>query len=559
MAINAVWLQRDAYPLIWDFGHQYRKALRAYFYLRYSFRPLIDEPSIRALLSRAYGDHPVLARLTSLPYSGLIGSLAVVYGGARHPFFAYVPTTPLYAVLGRSADAAGFLNGAVFMGVLLCSVYAIGRKLASGRAGLLAAVIACAQPPLVGQSRCVILDMPLAAMTTLSLYACLCTEAFRRRRASTFFGVTLGLGVLTKEIFPVFLAGPFVVAAWHAWRARRVDPPYVWRQRRSNLLRSVAIGVGLSAIWWLPYLPSLFKQFVSVGATVGKDYGCPPWHTWAGATYYLRTLLYGQSSLPFVCLFLICLVPFWRRYREVRWHFAGWFVLPLVFFTLMSYKDARFTIPYLPALALVCALGISTIRLLWFRRAASALVAIYSFFFVWAVSFGTGLLPGRFCCTVYGVVLPVFQQDYPLAPHPRVNNWKTREICETIFADLRNRGRSKDAEVLIAVAFDVPEIEYPLRYGTLWDNMEARFLRDGTSVRIKSLWGDPRRAYRANYLLYKEGGRLGPEVRYRIGQIEATVNAVRAVLPQMVLLRRVSLPDGSRLAVYRNPNPRVST
>jgi len=553
LGINWAWLQRDDYPLIWDFGHQYRKAVRAYFYLSHSYRPLIDEPAVRALVSRAHESHPHVARLTCLPYSGLIGSLAVIYGGSRHPFFIYAPTVPFYALLGRSGDAAGFMNGAVFMGVLLVSMYAIGRRLASPAAGLVAAVIVGAQPPILGQSRCVMLDMPLAAMTSLSFYACLCTESFRHRRASTLFGVTLGLGVLTKEIFPVFMFAPFVVAAWRAWRARRADAPEAWRDRVRNIVRCVAVGIGISAVWWLPYFPSLYEQFTTVGATVGKDYGVPPWHTWDGATYYVQSLLTAQSSLPFVCLFLVCVVPFWRRYRDVRWPVAGWFAVPFAFFTMMSYKDNRFTVPYLPALALVCSLGVWSARRLWLRAAGSCLAAAYSLFLIWAVSFGTDLLPRRVYLPFGGGRLIPFMQDYALAPQPRVSRWRTDEIRETILGDLRKRpATGKREKTLIVVAFDVPEIEYPLRYDTVWDNMEVRYIRCGRRIRLKSLWSDPARAQSADYLLCKEGGALGPEVRYRIGQIDVAREAVRSAAPKMALLSRVPLPDGSSLAIYRN-------
>ena len=74
-------------------------------------------------------------------------------------------------------------------------------------------LIALSTPLLFGLSRRFLVEPSLAAIVTASIYFFAVSDGFRDRAMSRRFGVTLGLGLLCKSIFPLYLFAPVVEAA----------------------------------------------------------------------------------------------------------------------------------------------------------------------------------------------------------------------------------------------------------------------------------------------------------------------------------------------------------
>ena len=113
------------------------------------------------------------------------------------------------------------------MGTL--AVYGLGRRLLDADAGLLAAFLFATAPFVVFMLLNFQLDLPLAAMVALALYALVRTEDLAVRRWVLGLGLVLGLGMLTKPPFAAYLSGPLLWIAWRALRApdrrRAAAPP----------------------------------------------------------------------------------------------------------------------------------------------------------------------------------------------------------------------------------------------------------------------------------------------------------------------------------------------
>ena len=110
----------------------------------------------------------------------------------------------------------------VFVPLLALGCYHVGR-LAFGRtAGLLAVAFALGSPLITAQFHVFMTDAPETAMVAVGIWAILASERFSRVGVSAVAGLAVGLGMLTKEPFAVFVVGVVLVSAVRggrrAWR-----------------------------------------------------------------------------------------------------------------------------------------------------------------------------------------------------------------------------------------------------------------------------------------------------------------------------------------------------
>jgi len=138
----------------------------------------------------------------------------------HYPPLAYQVGEAGWIALGRSLQAP-VLGVAPFLLVLAFSMYGLGRLLAGRIAGLLAAVMCCTAPVVLDHSRTLFLDLPLTALVAFGTWTLLASRSFQDLRHSRAWGVALGLGMLTKWTFLVFVTVPLIVALATAFRARR--------------------------------------------------------------------------------------------------------------------------------------------------------------------------------------------------------------------------------------------------------------------------------------------------------------------------------------------------
>lgn len=170
----------------------------------------------------------------------------------RPPLFG-ASASILYALFGRSEDVAVMVQ-ILYMVAALAATYAIGHRWGGRKVGLVAVALLSLFPMFYAMSRYFYIEFALMAMVALSVALLLATEGFRRKGLSLLFGASLGLGMLTKRTFGVFLAGPLVVAILSAGLLPMIGarlkrrPTVHWKQ----LLGAVVGGFALSALWYGP-------------------------------------------------------------------------------------------------------------------------------------------------------------------------------------------------------------------------------------------------------------------------------------------------------------------
>jgi hypothetical protein len=254
------------------------------------------------------------------------------------------------------------------LALALASLYGLGRRLADSETGAWAALFFATAPFVVFSLTNFQLDLPLAAMVALALYALVRSEAFADPRWTLGLGIVCGLGMLTKPPFATYVLPPLL---WPLWRALRGGD----RGRRlASAAMALAVAVLLALPWYGPRLFGLPMQILNRSFKQAAQQQNPEPLTSVALLYYPRTLptqigLLGGALL----LWGLWAVRKRRETRAILWLAT---LGPFVLFSLIQNKNLRYTLPILPAAALVAAVGLRSLPGALRRWTAVAAVAL---------------------------------------------------------------------------------------------------------------------------------------------------------------------------------------
>jgi 4-amino-4-deoxy-L-arabinose transferase-like glycosyltransferase/CRISPR/Cas system-associated endoribonuclease Cas2 len=515
MINNLIILKNDNTPFLWDGGDYFYKSLKYY--------------DVFANL-----DSNFISRFNEIsPY--------------RPPLFL-LTSLPFYLVFGKSTDVAVMTNF-VYLIILVFSVYAIGKRLHSKETGLLASFIVSSFPILFGLSRSYWLDFPLTAMVSLSFYLLLRTDYFRNRKFSLLFGISTGLGMLTKWTYFVFLAGPFLyffIASFKeiSERDKRVNKPFL------NATIAILIGMAVASFWYIPNgLSVATKLFgLSVGITseeatrfqqLGESIGPSGIFNIKSLTFYAGQLVNHQISFFYSILFgIFTLFLLWKGKKETNWILLLWIVVSVIAFTLIKNKTMRNTVPMIPAIGLVIAMGVLGIKKVWVRNVLIAFIIAIGLFQYTISSYGTSYLPEKLSIRIPIGDVIFFQQHANTSNalyRANTGDWKADEILNVIDS---SRGDKKDIEIVL-----MP------RDAFTWMAMEYSSYLRGMPFSFIGAVESPESVLRADYVLIKKGGFVAPW--FLMDNIHHSLNLMEENMEDFTLIKSVVLPeDRAFLPVY---------
>src|SRR5437867_7384999 len=177
-----------------------------------------------------------------------------------------------------------------FLGVALVAIFALGRALWDAETGLLAAFFFATAPFVVFSLTNFQLDLPLAAMVALALYVLHRSVGFSRAAWSVALGLVIGLGLLTKPPFPVYVLPSLLWSLWSAGRGPN-------RRRRLALLAlALVIGMILALPWYGPRLLALPSQVLDRSCTHAAQVRAAEALTSASLLFYPR-IFHAQFGL----------------------------------------------------------------------------------------------------------------------------------------------------------------------------------------------------------------------------------------------------------------------
>ena len=281
-------------------------------------------------------------------------------------FYICVSLVNIFIGFGKMQVAMGNL---FFVMILFVSTYCLGKKLSGEyRTGLYAAFICGMYPMIFSLSGFAMLDLPLTAMVTLCFCSLVYADGFESPRESVLFGICLGLALFTKWTAPFFIAGPFIYAVIRALSER---------QNRLRKIRNISFSLAAAALisnwWYVHQITSAYfirrdklESFCRFGTAITER--THPFYTLEGISFYARTFFPYQLSLFFSVFFLFGLILFLRSPSRHKVFLFAWIILPYALLTLIISKSPRYIMPVLPAMALITAMGIRSIRFLRLRN-----------------------------------------------------------------------------------------------------------------------------------------------------------------------------------------------
>jgi len=431
---------------------------------------------------------------------------------ARSAF--YPPLVPCLAgVLARVLPSDLAAAQVVLLGFLalgMAMVYSIGRDRVGGAAGVTAALIFGSAPFVVFNTLRFQLDLPLASTVALAVWLTLRTEGFARRGFAIALGAAIGLGLLVKPPFPLYVA-PALVWALVTGRGRG---------RTANAVLAAAVAALVSIAWYGPRLVGLPAQIANRSFKQAAESGHPDPLSWTALAIYPATLpmFFGAAATVLLAAGLVVAL------RRRAWLELATVLVPFAVFLVIQNKNARYTLPILPMAAIVAAMALEALRPRW-RAIATAATVLVAATQVSATAFAkpaTLHVPG----TRLAAAVP--------AP-PSRDDWHHAEILEAI---ARHAG-GRDVAAAVSI---VPNHAH---FST--SNFRYYAVRDERALRIVRAWDDVPIGVR--YMVLKTGD-VGPpwtepKSRRAMARLDEDADFRRA----FPVIAELPLPDGSRATV----------
>ena len=535
-AVNFVWLAQDTSPPAWD-------------------------PSGHLAQSLDYFD---------ILTTGKLGN--VFLESNRYPPLVYITTTPFYLMFGKSEDVA-CLSLMPYLAILIFSTYFLGRRMFNRTTGLLSAFLVSTYPVIFGLTRQYFLDLPLTSMAALGVLVLLQSKNLKSPKDFLSIGLIISLGTLTKIQYIVFLAGPLMVLF--------IDRLIKEKKKENNILKAsveISLGiVGLALILSVWLIPNIGYNSQVISLSLYLLSGDWLQHIFSEAIlHYFFALIY-QVSFPLFLFFAagLCFIA-----RSENKTFSGvllsWIILPYLFFTI-AMLDYRYTMPFLPAVALLSAYWITDIKKETRKKALILLLFFISVAQFLLLSFESDAVVYK---SVVMIAAPVSSQDVSSAPlagngwiiqngsyytgkagydvyfagcanplavtyPPRKEDWKAEEIL-----DLVNRTKREDNATVGMIpnhlGFNAPGFRF---YSKLRDMPLV--------IRWVSCPADPMDLVKADYILTKtsyngfHNGECSPQYAE-----ECRLSLTREIMGMELFQQRFKkigeyiLPDGSSAQVY---------
>ncbi len=289
----------------------------------------------------------------------------------RPPLF-YLVSLSLIQILGFRYAVCVITNSLFFI-FLILATYNIGKHLGNKTVGLWSAIIVSFYLPIYVNSHTY--DMVLATTTLVScaILAFLETNCFTKRRNSIICGIIMGLGLLTKQTFVIFILGPLV---YYIYILKKEHT----KERLINFSSTILLSVFIALIF---YHPLIFHIQHVIKESTYKLF-----HTF----YYLE-LLFQQVLSPYSFLLFICGVYSCLKHVQgkEKYPLFTWIVISLLILSISPSKRDRYFIPLLPAFAIITAYGIHKITFKSLKTILYGLSLYFGIFWFFAVNFPVNL------------------------------------------------------------------------------------------------------------------------------------------------------------------------
>jgi len=329
-----------------------------------------------------------------------------------YPPLYHLSLIPLSLVFGFTLDT-GVIGNSCFMVVLILSTYGIGRIIFSKNVGLFASFLVSCYPLIVGMSREYIISVMLTSLTALAYYLFLKSENFENRKYSFLFSIIYASGLMVKWTFFIYTFPAVLAGLWGQklnFRDRTLQFTYYFGLICTLIIIPFFIYI-LGTYRWAPLILELIlilalvKNFPFASITTQKITNlisltcisiliCFPWYA-----HNLINILIGMSKFafpssvlkgsmdwnipiqgfyievigrqmgyPLMSITAIAFLFYIFKKDRFNWILFAWAIFPILVFTFVNNKGARYTMPTLPAMALITSAILISIKNIPLRK-----------------------------------------------------------------------------------------------------------------------------------------------------------------------------------------------
>ncbi len=356
--------------------------------------------------------------------------------------FVHLVSAAVFLAFGASR-LAGIGVNLISLAAMLWAVASISRRLFVRRDSItgapetqaqiamsvLPALLACCYHFSAWLVHDAFLDFPLTAVVTVAFALLVRADDFKVRRYAIAFGVAAGIGMLVKQTFAFFFILPALLVVFRVFRARD-------RRTILNLALAVLILILLAAVWYLPHMRDVIEIYrENQRAAVSENEA--PLFTFDSNFFYIHALLSMQMQLPLAVLFVAGVIYSFVRCRRQSLILHLWLLSGIAIFALVANKDVRYTVPVLPAAAILSTCWLREFKPNGARILSTVKLALIAIVAAWAlVSFFNAQWPGA----GYGTAIDtpryrwmVYSRNYYGFDHRPLNDdWGVPEIVRTL-------------------------------------------------------------------------------------------------------------------------------
>ncbi len=440
------------------------------------------------------------------------------------PFVSYV-SVPFYKILGESKGIAFFVMS-IFLLVLVISVYGIALRLYNKKTAILSAFLISMSSIVIHFSRDFMLDLPLAAMVSLAIYLLLASYEFKSTRNSILFGVSLGLGVLTRWTFIFFLIVPFV---YSFIKTSKKSPTR--SKQITNVFLSIFAGIIVSAPWYSLHL----IQFIS---RLG-EFKRGSRNLFENALYYISIIPSQVSWLIAIVLF-IGLIWYYRNKIKTNGLLYSWFIGSYVIISIINFKEPRFSISLLPPIIIISSAGfLEWINFIYKKSERKTFVYQNIIALILLQFLIISYIPAS---TKIGSLLSsqIFSTAIIPVDGPNNSDWKQLEILKTINEDIQQSKKHK------AVLSIIPDNMNFNRQSFEYISKRERF-----PIKMFGTTGFP---FLSNYVLLKTS-KLGEDSVQRAAISKRVFENSLQPNPLYTKINSYPLPDGTEAVLFKITPP----
>jgi 4-amino-4-deoxy-L-arabinose transferase-like glycosyltransferase len=284
------------------------------------------------------------------------------------------------------------------------------------------------------------LDYPLMTIVTVAFALLLKADKFQNRKAAVWFGLAAGLGMLTKQTFAFFFVLPAIFVTLRVLISRDL-------KAIGNLVLAGLVIVAVSAVWYGPHLSEVIAIYKENQLAAARENEAPLFSLMSNM-FYVHGLFSPQIQVPFAVLFILSVIYSLIRRRNESAVLYLWVLSGIVMFTTVANKDLRYTVPVLPAVAILSTCWLGEVRFDFKNKLLFALkLAPVAAMTVWAfVSFFNAQFPaagqGKYIDTPRFRWM-VFGRNYFGFDHrPLAEDWSVPEVVQEVDRDWREHPSS---------------------------------------------------------------------------------------------------------------------